>query len=71
MDKEDFEGQFIYRPPNTELKPCEPRIGVKFSNDLFIHPSQLDKWNIKYEESDLEDNPIMGKALRIKRVKYE
>lgn len=59
--------ELIYKPTNSELKPCEPIIGVKFSNDIFIHPSQLDKWNVKYDESDLEDNPIFGKALRIKR----
>lgn len=59
--------ELIYKPPNTELKPCEPTVGVKFSNDIFIHPSLLDKWNIKYEKSDLEDNPVFGKALRIKK----
>ncbi len=58
---------FIYKPKNNELKPCESAIGVKFSNDVFIHPSQLDKWGVKYEESDLEDNPLFGKAFRIKR----
>jgi hypothetical protein len=61
----------VYKPFDTELKPCEPRIGFKFSNDIFIHPSQLDKWGLEYTQEDLEDNPILGKALRIKREKNE
>ncbi len=59
--------EFIYKTPVIELKPCESSIGVKFSNDIFIHPSQLDKWGVKYTEEDLEDNPIMGRVFRIKR----
>lgn len=62
-----MENNFIYKPSENELKPCQSAIGVKFSNDTFIQPSLLDKWGVKYENEDLEDNPIFGKALRIKK----
>lgn len=70
-ERRKFRKKIIYKPPESELKPCKPTFGVKFSNDMFIHPSLLDKWNIKYEESDLEYNPIFGKALRIKNDENE
>jgi len=40
-------------------------VGYKFSKDVFISTYLLDKWGIKYEDSDLEDGP-WGRILRIK-----
>jgi len=59
-----------YTPPPSDLRVSGSTIGVKFSNDTFVAPSQLDKWGIKYEESDLEDGPF-GKVLRITGKKNE
>jgi hypothetical protein len=41
-------------------------LGVKFSNDIFLLRSFLEKRNIPYKEEELENTPL-GKAIRIKR----
>lgn len=58
--------EFIYKPPETSLKPCVATIGVKFSENIYIHQKTAEKFNIPFEESDLEDMP-WGKFLVIKR----
>ncbi len=58
---------FVYKPPNDdECKAQNATLGVKFSNDIFLMRSFLDKQGIEYKEEDLDDSP-MGKGIRIKR----
>jgi hypothetical protein len=59
----------IYMPPKDiqeSPKALNASIGVKFCRDTYIAQYLLDKWNIKYEESELEDGP-WGRGLRIKK----
>lgn len=42
-------------------------LGVKFGQSVFVSPTLLKRWGIKFDESDLEDT-FMGKQLRIKEA---
>jgi hypothetical protein len=60
--------KLIYIPPDSnEKEPEKITLGVKFSQNIYVSPSVLDKWNIKYDDSDLEDGPC-GKCAVIKRL---
>ncbi len=61
---------FIYTPPKSELKPCNPSFGFKFCQDTFIPKYWLDKHNITYSDAELEKTPL-GLCARIKRNKEE
>jgi hypothetical protein len=53
-------------PDKYEPKALDATIGVKFSNDIFLHESLLKQFNIAYNEKDLEDIGF-GKGIVIKR----
>lgn len=60
---------FNYNPENLEYEqPLKSTLGYKFSGDIFLLRSFLDKHGIEYKEEDLEDSPI-GRGIRIKREK--
>lgn len=56
----------IYIPTESNEEPLKSTVGVKFSNDIFISPSVLKKWNISYQENELEVTDL-GKFARIIR----
>lgn len=61
-------GELVYKPPNPIDEPIAKNatLGVKFSQDIFVFKSALDKLNIDYKLEDLE-MISMGLALRIKK----
>jgi hypothetical protein len=58
--------EFIYKPKQNKKNPEKTTIGVKFSKNIYIHPKQLEKWGVTYEENDLIDTPL-GKYALLKR----
>lgn len=52
--------------PNAETEQPE-RMGVKFSNNVFLHESFLVKHNVAYTQDDLEDSP-MGRCHVIRNT---
>ena len=58
---------FVYTPENNNLcKAVDAKMGVRFSNDIFLMRSFLDQRGIEYKEEELDDSPF-GKGIRIKR----
>ena len=43
----------------------EKTFGVKFNHGIYISTELLDKWNIKYENKDLTDNPVLGMCYEV------
>lgn len=41
----------------------EKTLGVKFSNNVYMSPDIARRLGHQFEEKDLSDNPIFGKAL--------
>jgi hypothetical protein len=65
--KEVSPGNMVYRPDSgNECTAQNVTLGVKFSNDVYLHKSFLDQQKIDYKEEELEDTPN-GRCLRIKR----
>lgn len=57
----------IYRPENYQGPIAQDaKIGVKFSNDIFLLESFLKQFNVEYKQEDLVDSPF-GRGVRIKR----
>jgi len=70
MSEEFNQAEFIncvYKP-SGEFKPkaIPGKMGVKFSKNVFLLKSFLDKNNISYEAEDLEETPF-GPGIIIKR----
>lgn len=45
--------------------PQKPKMGFKFSRDIYISKLKLDDMNVSYKEEDLEDTP-WGRVYRMK-----
>ncbi len=52
--------------PDAESETNPPTLGVKFSNSIFIHPEKARQLGIEFVDEDLVDNPMFGKALKIR-----
>jgi hypothetical protein len=55
----------VYIPPQDSTPPIEPKLYVKFSNNIYLHESYLKQQNIEYDPDELIDTPL-GKAIEIK-----
>lgn len=57
---------FIYKPTNKDtLEAKRETLAVKFSNNIYLAESFLEKYNIKYTPEDLEYTPL-GPCVIIK-----
>jgi len=56
----------IYKSLQTDSKPCEPSLAVKFCQDTYLTLNFLLDRGIPFHSSELEKSP-MGWVLRIKK----